>query len=269
MRKFFVILILLITACSNGKEAKDDEKKVEQQLYDEITISLNLLNEQTDNYYLFLVKPGVIKYDLERPNFSDYYGPIEIDGFQKKLTISEHFGIEYLLEVLEEKKLQIAITTREDYLLRNPLNKELFIYFEDEGEFGTYFRSKNETFNIDIEDKYPNGVNSLSFPKAQLAIKLVFDEGIEPANSYSAKIRQFDNKTPSGLGLFAPGTPLINKQNYYNAAFFGDHFINYAGILEISTSDNRRVRYEGEPITISFNEEGIPENPRMIIKILD
>ncbi len=269
MKKIFIFLLLLITGCSSSSETNDIEKRTEKQLHDEITINLNLLNEQTDDYYLFLVKPGVIKYDLQRPAFSDYYGPIEIEGLKKTLTISEHLGIEYLLEELDEKKLQIAITTREDYLLRNPLNEEVFINFEEETNFMTFFRATANKFNIDITDKYPDGVNSLSFPSAQLAIKLVFAEGVEPVNSYIARIREFSDYTSSGLGMYAPGSPLINKQNYYNAAFLGDNFKNYSGILEIATSDNRRVNYEGEPIKITFDKEGKPENPRMTIKILN
>ncbi len=269
MKKLLIILLVLITACSNKNGTGDIEKKDENQLHDDIVINLNLLNEQTDDYYLFFVKPEVIKYDLKTPSFSDYYGPIEINGFQKKIKISEHVGLDILLEVLEEKKLQIAITTREDYLLRNPLNEETFIYFDSEEDFFNIFKATEKIYNIDITDKYPDGVNSLAFPTYPLAIKLIFDEGVEIVNSYSARIRQFDNKTPSGLGMYAPGSPLINKQNYYNAAFSGDHFKNYSGILEISTFDNRRVSYEGEPIKITFDEDGLPENSRMTIKILD
>lgn len=271
MKKILFLFIFLFTACtSSSSETNNFENVDSNELYSEVTINVNLLNEQTDDYYLFFVKPDVIKYDLTRPKFSDYYGPIEIDGFSVTLDLTEHRGIEMLLEVLDEKKLQVAITTREDYLLRNPLNEETFIYFEENETYQfPKYKSKTEVIKVDIVDKYPDGINSLAFPDAKLAIKLIFAEGVEPTTSYIARIREFSSTSSTGLGIYAPGSPLINKQNYYNAAFSGDHFKGYSGVLEIVDSNNRRVRYEGEPVTIHFDENGVPEQQRMFIKILD
>ncbi len=260
MKKLFVLLfLLLMVGCSKSSFEVELEKKVEKNHYKVIKIDINLLNEQTDEYYVFLVKPGQIGKNGAITNTSDSYGPIEVENFKAEIDFSKDSGVEFLLEELIEKKLQLVVTTREDYLIRNPLNEETFVHFETEEDYyWPKYLATQEKFSVDIMDKYPDGVLSLPWPKADFVVKLKFKEGVEPYNSYSVCLRQIDLTRPSGISMVCLGSPLSNKTNYYNAVFYKESFMNYVGQIEIVKNQTQRVRYENEPIKVQFDREGKP-----------
>lgn len=261
------IMMFLVVGCSkatfddnNGYGGLKDNGayETEKDLYETIYVELNLLNEQTDEYYLFFVKPGTIGTGGKPTATRDFYGPIKVEDFKAEVNLMEEFGIGYLLEEVDDNKLQIVITTREDFLIRNPLNEEIFIYFEEVGEVITNMMSTQESFTIDIVDKYPDGVLSLPWPEADFVVKLRFKEGITPRHSYGVRIRELDEKTTSGYGVLAFGSPLSNVNNYYNAVFYKENLSNYRGVIEIEGEQPNIVQYEEYPLVVAFDGDGLP-----------
>ncbi len=271
MKKILIIMIMLIIAgCSSNEGEVKTEKKVEKNLYDTIKIDVNLLNEQTDEYYVFLVVPGKIGVDGKATSINDFYGPIEVENFKAEIDLKYNNKVEYLLEELKEKKLQLVITTHEDYLIRNPLNQETFVNFEKgEDEYFKEYFSTQEKFSVDIVDKYPDGVLSLPWPEADFVVKLRFKEGFEPRHSYSVCLRERDETRPTGVTFFCPGSPLSNKSNYYNAVFYSDNFKNYKGQIEIIGEQPKRVNYENEPIFVEFDHQGKPIGDSVVEVIIE
>ena len=268
MKKLLIVLImLLLTGCFAKEKAEEKkEEKAEMGSYETISVDVNLLNEQTDEYYLFLVKPGTIGQDGVATSISDFVGPFEIEEFKVELELSKS-NIRKLLDGAAELKLQLVITTREDHLIRNPLNEEMFISFEAD-EFMLNYLSTQENFKIDIVDKYPDGVLSLPFPDADFVIKLKFKDGITPRHSYNVGIREVMASSPTGLGVLRMGAPLSNKGNYYNAVFYSQNMKNYVGVLEIEGEVLQKVSYEGSPLRIEFDENGKPKGNSVIEVII-
>ncbi len=241
---------------SETGESQTEENK--NGLYEKIYVDVDLQNDQSDEYYLFFVKPGTVGTNGDATSLANFFGPIEIENFKTEVEFMYNTGVNNLLDELDEKKLQLVITTREDHLIRNPLNEETFIYFEKDEELFSNYLPTQEKFEMPIVDKYPDGVLSLPWPDADFVIKLRFKEGITPRSSYGVRIREFSDSTSSGLGLFAPGSPLSNRGNYYNAVFYSENMKGFAGVLEIEGQQPNTVMYEGQPLTIKFDEDGKP-----------
>ena len=255
MKKFILLLLILfLVGCSKGSTL-EEENIVEEGAFEKIFIDIDLENEQTDEYYVFLVKPGTLGKDGKATRITDFYGPVEVEDFKAELDLIFNDKVTYLLDELDEKKLQLVITTKEDFLIRNPLNEETFVYFEKKDEISGYFSTK-EKFDVSIIDKYPDGVLSLPWPEADFVVKLKFKDGITPRHSYGVRIREFSDRTPSGLGLLIKGSPLSNESNYYNAVFYSEYLKGFAGVLEIEGQQPKTVDYEGNPLTLRFDEFG-------------
>ncbi len=268
MKKGLLILLLLLSTGCFAKEKVEEKKesKVEIGLYETIRVDVNLLNEQTDEYYLFLVKPGTIGQDGAATSIYDFVGPFEIEDFKVELELSKS-NIRKLLDGADELKLQLVITTREDHLIRNPLNEEMFISFELDEYMLNYLATK-QNFKIEIVDKYPDGILSLPFQDADFVVKLKFKEGITPRHSYNVGIREVMASSSTGLGLIRIGAPLSNKGNYYNAVFYSQNMKNYVGVLEIEGEVLQNVSYEGGPLRIEFDENGKPKGDAVIEVII-
>ncbi len=111
-----IVILLLIVGCySKGTDDNYQEKQVDKSLYDTVRVAINLLNEQTDEYYVFLVAPGKIGTKGAPTSVTDFYGPIEVENFKGEIDLKYNNKIEYLLDELDEKKLQLVVTTHEDY----------------------------------------------------------------------------------------------------------------------------------------------------------
>ena len=258
MKKMVLGLIIFMLAGCGGGGGNQELKDVsdDNQLYEKVYVDINLQNEQTDEYYLFLVKPGKIGTDGAPTSTNDFYGPIAVEDFQAKIEVVYNSGIERLLEAIDEDYLQLVVTTREDFLIRNPLNEEVLIYFD--GEDWRSPLATEEKFVIDIVDKYPDGVISLPWPEADFVVKLNFKEGITPRHSYSVCLRQVDLTRPGGITVLCLGAPLSNESNYYNAVFYSEGLENYIGLIEIIGQQPNRVSYADEPIQVEFDRFGKP-----------
>lgn len=262
MKKIIVMLIFsfLLVGCSGNNGTDSGGSVVNESeisgVYDKIYIDVDLQNEQSDEYYLFFVKPGTIGVNGKSTSLADFYGPIEIEDFKAEVELIYNTGVNNLLDELNEKKLQLVITTREDFLIRNPLNEETYIYFEEDEELFSNYLATQEKFEVPIADKYPDGVLSLPWPDADFVVKLRFKEGITPRSSYGVRIREFSDRTTSGLGLLIKGAPLSNESNYYNAVFYSENLKGFAGVLEIEGKQPNTVMYEGYPLTLKFDENG-------------
>ena len=281
MKKILILLIVLVfllAGCSGdnssgigsgdseakGKANSSDDRtesgsggeNEEDALYEKIYIDVDLQNEQTDEYYLFFVKPGTIGTGGDPTEGRNFYGPIEVENFKAEVEVAYDIGISNLLDQLDEDKLQLVITTREDFLIRNPLNKDIFIYFEENEEWFGAKLATQERFTIPIVDKYPDGVLSLAWQDADFVVRLNFKEGVEPRESYLVGIREFSDNTPSGLGAYSVGAPIVRRTQYYNTPFYSENLKGFAGILEIEGEQTHAIMYEGYPLTLRFDEDG-------------
>ena len=281
MKKILIllmVLVLLLAGCSEGNSGDSDSadpkakgkadsgnertessnrgENGEDALYEKIYIDVDLQNEQTDEYYLFFVKPGTVGTGGDPTESRNFYGPIEIENFKAEVEVAHEAGISNLLDELDENKLQLVITTREDFLIRNPLNQDNFIYFEKDEEMPWADFATKERFTIPIVDKYPDGVLSLAWQDADFVVKLRFKEGVEPRESYLVRIRKLDETTTSGFGAYSVGAPIVRRTQYYNAPFYSENLKGFTGILEIEGEQTHAIMYEEYPLTLRFDEDG-------------
>jgi len=46
--------------------------------------------------------------------------------------------------------------------------------------------------------------------------------------------------------------------HYYNTPFYAENLKGFVGVLEIEGEQGSRIQYEGEPLTLRFDDEGMP-----------
>ncbi len=261
----FMFILVLVVGCGS-KDTASDSKKGEKGEYTSFTIKTNLTNKdyQPHSYDMYLLTPGLLPTEVGQAMNDSKYGPIEVDeNGEVKIELSWNNSlIPYIENPQNTKKnhLQLVIATKEDIYLRNPLNKPTYIEFvknknaEPYDEFEYY--AAYEKIEVDITDKYPDGVLSLTFQDATFVIRLEFEEGFEPASSYVVAIYKPDTNG-SDIGMYNLGR-IARKFQYWDTPFYKtDNLKAWGGTIVVKDySTDSIINYEGYPKKVTFNEEG-------------
>ncbi len=256
MKKLLIIILLFATACSSSEvEEKVEEKEV--GTYESILVKTNVLNKEADTYLVYLVDPAGFTpgEDVSR---SAYSGPFETDeNGEVEIPITTDYKISDLLSTRTDNKLRLMITTTEDVDIRNPLNELTIVEFVPDGEvFPTYFSTKKE-FNLDIVDKYPDGVYSLKFPDAHCVIKLIIPEGYEADSSYEVAFRSYDDRFDHLMGIYNLGR-IGRASHYWDTPFYErEEMANMGrGVVKVTKDQTIDIDYVNKPIVVNFDKDG-------------
>gem|GEM_PF-1878571 len=269
MKKVFLCLVavLLLVGCSPGGNQTatggDGAGEAEQSVYKTLTIQTNLTNpEAKDDYYLvYLLTPGQKATEAGEATQGGYYGPFPTDA-EGKVVIELEYNLDIARLIEDEastkkKHLQLIVATQEDIYLRNPLNQETYIEFAEPSDDsdGYDYYSTVESLTVDITDKYPDGVLSLTFPDATFVIKLVFDEA--PVEAYEVNIYKPSDTAPDGIGSYRIGR-ICREFQYWDTPFFKDDCLEeWSGTIVVNACDtNERILYEGYPLRVTFGANG-------------
>ena len=271
IKKIIILVLSLIIISGCTSNTNTEEKSLTK--YNEFTIKTKLLNKESDDgvYNVYLMPVGLRNENPGEANQSGFYGPFKTDvNGEVKIDLSYNQDLAWYIESEENDKpgyLEIYITTEEDKYIRNPLNKKYEIKFikndsEEPYPEYPYYSSKSE-FEVEFTDKYPNNVLSLTFQDATFVIKFEFEDGFEPKSSYVAGLNWTGTIYNSGR---------INREfQYWDLPFFkSDNLQNRVGTIYVKDFDtNKAISYEGEPKTLTFDENGKCHQGNIItIKIL-
>lgn len=266
MKKILVIIgvLFLLTGCTESSSKKEDTKNQPEGKYQTLKIKLDVKNKDIlDQTYLVFILPEGLKETEAGKATQTYTQKLEtnLEG-EVEIPLSFNFNLESALKKYETdlSKLEVIITTQEDTYMRNPLNDQTFIEFvknrdEDTKEEFPYL-SVVETKNIDIIDKYPKGVISLTFPDATFVIKLEFEKDFKPSSSYSVSIYKPDPRSKDGIGIVRLGR-LDREFQYWDTPFFeADKLSSWNGYIIIEDTNNKRIFYKDYPKTLTFDKNG-------------
>lgn len=254
-----LVLILLITGCGKNDSFKGSSiKSTGEHL--ELTIDLDIKKGSEESYYVYFMPKGTRETDVEKGTMSGYVGPLEIksDGVLH-INMMEDYLLTSILDTTDDATLEVFVTTKEDHLIRNPLNEtiELVFYQRKVDEHLTDYYFPVSKLTIPITDEYPDGVLSLPFPDATFVIKLLFEDAKEDDGSYEVSIHWNDPKKPDVLGIYRTGK-VARYYNYWDTPFYkNDTLAGRTGKIVVRVfATNEIVEYEGYPKTISFDKDG-------------
>ncbi len=229
-----------------------------------LTVNLNVLNSDatSDTYYVYFVIPGMKETEpgkatqrgKSKPFETDENGQIVIDFEENSWELQ---GFVQNEESTKPNSLELYVTTKEDVYIRNPLNEPTMIDFNvqepGEGEFSPKITFKQAELNLDITDKYPDGVLSLTFPDATFVLKLKFNE--PQTTSYEVSLF-VPSDTGDGIGIVRVGR-ISREFQYWDTPFFAGELKAGKRAVVINNFDtNETVNYEGYPLWLEFNEDG-------------
>lgn len=275
---YLLLSFLVLSSCSNnqpsngGKDptppTNDKEPTKPQPPLEEgsntLTINLNVLNPEAknDSYYVYFVIPGMKESEpgeaTQRGKFkpfeTDENGQVVIDFEENSWELT---GFVQSTESTKPNSLELYVTTKEDIYLRNPLNEPTIVDFNvkepGEGEFFPKITFKQAELNLDITDKYPDGVVSLTFQDAIFVVKLKFKE--PPTTSFEVSLFVPDDKG-DGIGIVRTGR-ISREFQYWDTPFFAGEIKGGKRAVVIKNFDtNETVNYEGYPLWLEFNEDG-------------
>jgi len=244
---------------------KDDNSKF--STYSQLIINCDLQNPeaQDDSYDVYIVVPDKLDFTPGKAN-QEFYYKIETDeNNQAVLDVTENWDLEwYLSDAVEnhDGMMEIWITTKEDIYIRNPLNQKTTVKFVVDDEDPLLYESTVSDINIPFVDAYPEGVLSLSFQDATFVIKLEFPEGYEPTSSFIVSVVVRDD-----AGMEWRNGRIDRASQYWDTPFFAeDGLANISGFIEIRDYDtDALVSYEGEPMNVTFDENGICSSGNIVV----
>ena len=258
-------------------DAVDDDAEVNEELgYTTLTIQTNLTNpeDKDDSYLVFLIQPGTLP--TEPGAAKQGCTPLETDE-NGAVTIDLRYNdnLAYQIEKSQDNSLQLVVTTQEDIYLRNPLNEETLVQFipnddEDMSWELPYYAEKGQ-IDVDITDKYPDGVVSLTFPDATFVIKLTFEDGYTPSDAYVVTVKKPSDTASDGIGMEGWGR-ICRPFQYWDTPFFVDDMMqHWSGLIVVTDFDtDERVYYEGFPMQVTFDSDGHCEQGDIVtIKLID
>lgn len=244
--------------------------------YTTLTIQTHLTNpeDKDDAYLVFLIQPGSLPTEPGAakqgctPFETDENGAVTID-----LRYNENLA--YQIEKSQDNSLQLVVTTQEDIYLRNPLNEETLIHFiPNDDEITSWelpYYADKEQIDVDITDKYPDGVLSLTFPDATFVIKLTFEDGYVPSDAYVVTVKKPSDTASDGIGMEGMGR-ICRPFQYWDTPFFVDDMMqHWSGLIVVTDFEtDERVYYEGFPMQVTFDSEGRCEQGDIVtIKLTD
>ena len=263
MKKCWMLFLgLLIISCSSStKGSHDDDRDIRppdgMAGFTEIVIHTEVTNKEQGIYHVYLADPE--KYGgigvATRPD--DYIGPYETNAEgMAVIDLENNTGLEYLLQRANENELKVIVATVEDFNIYNSLNEETYVEFVENSDDETYYQyrylSKTGELNLDIVDKYPDGIISLPFPDAFFVLKLKFDDNANPLDSYTVSL--YDHSINARTGR------IVRKGHYYNYPVYeDDRYFFDSSTFEIIVEGGHpetRISYEGEPKFIEFDNQG-------------
>ncbi len=261
MKKIIILLltIFLLTGC--GSDTKNYNRSSNKGSH-EISIKLDVKEGKHDSYLVFFMPRGAKKTEVGAGTAYGFLGPHEIkkDGVLN-LNVIENYEFNRTLNELEEKVLEVYVSTPEDYLVINPLNKKLEIKFIEDnrpelGGESDFFFPESELI-IPIVDKYPDGVISLPYQDATFVIKLNFEEDIENRGSFEVSIHWDNPKFPGDIGVYRTGR-VSRSYQYWEVPFFKDDLLaGKTGKIVVRDFDTYEViNYPGHPKSVSFDKNG-------------
>ena len=271
---FLLILILsLLIGCGSRSKSEDipkvDDKKSEEvslESSSKLNINLNVLNkegeDEVDPYYVYFVVPGKKQEDLgkatqsgkSKPYLTDNKGTLVID-------ISEDYDLQYLIsdpESSREFSLELYVTSLEDIYIRNPLNQKTVIDFDvlkdEDSDFIYDYKFLTPNLDLDIVDKYPDGVLSLTFTDAVFVVKLNFDPP-STKTAYEVSLYLPSDKSENGIGYTRIGR-LAKEFQYWDSQFYANEVTGTRAVVISDTDTNEIIEYEGYPLWLDFNDDG-------------
>lgn len=294
MKKRTTLVILCITlsltllfGCSNGdatsKTTTVDNGNNTSQNADEnqgshtLTVNLNVTNaaEKDDSYFVYFVIPGKKETETGKATQSGVSKAYETDQ-NGTVVIDISSGAEdgwKIRDMVENKdstrpkSLELYVTTKEDIYIRNPLNAETIIDFivlvdEDDGNSYDYLFTQPE-LNLDITDKYPEGVVSLTFQDAVFVLKLAFEEPT-PKSAYQVSLVVASDTASDGMSMVRTGR-IDRAFQYWDTPFFADEVTGKRAVLVTDFDTDERIDYEGYPLWLDFNDDGTCKQGDIIV----
>lgn len=265
----FLGIMILLTGCSESSTEKAVKTDGE---YESLTIKLNVRNKEAkaDSYLVFILNEGTKETEPGKATQTSLQKIETNSKGEAVISLSYNFNLESGLKKSEKDrtKLEIIVTTKEDIYMRNPLNEKTLIEFvknyDEETMYEFPYLSVIENKTIDIVDKYPDGVISLSFPDATFVIKLEFEEGFTPLSSYLVSIHKPDPRSKDGIGIVRIGR-LDRKFQYWETPFFKtDKLEEWNGYIIIEDTDDKRIIYKDYPKFVEFDKNGKGKNGDVI-----
>lgn len=229
-----------------------------------LSVKLKLTNPEAkkDSYTVYFVIPGQKKTGPGEatqsgksiPFETDQDGTVVIDFEENSSYLS---GLVQSDESTKPNSLELYVTTKEDVYIRNPLNAPTVIDFEikkpGEGEMFEKIFFKQSEIELDITDKYPDGVLSLSFPDAVFVVKLKFEQA--PANGYEVSLFLPDDQG-DGIGINRIGRVSRDFQYWDTPFFAGEIKSGKRAVVIRHFETNDLINYEGYPLWLEFREDG-------------
>lgn len=278
MRKFRVydflsimLSLMLLTSCastpktnqsSSGNNNQDQSNSEEGS--NTLSIKLNLTNPEAkkDSYMIYFVVPGqkvtvpgeATQSGKSIPFETNQDGTLLIDFEENSYYLSNLVQSE---ESTKPNSLELYVTTKEDIYIRNPLNAPTVIDFivkePGEGEIFEKIFFKQSELSLDITDKYPDGVLSLTFQDAVFVLKLKFKEA--PTNSFEVSLFLPND---NGDGISANRTGRVSRDfQYWDTPFFaGEIKAGKRAVVINHFETNEVINYEGYPLWLEFREDG-------------
>lgn len=279
MKKIITImLVFFLAGCGSAninEEDPDDEKK---ELLSVFTIDLNVSGDVTEGeeYLVYLMRPGIKETEPGKATQGGYFGPFET--VSRKVIIDSDFNwdLDWYIEdaTSNNEKLYVYVSTKEDFYLRNPLNEPVELAFvenkDEETKTNIKYGVYNASVKVDVNDVFPEGVLSLTFPDATFVIKLTFDT--PPSESaFEVSIHRPDPNSSDGISMVRIGR-LARSFQYWDTPFFKDDnmkaWSGYIVVRDFNT--NAVIPYEGYPKKVEFDDNGkCIENDIIEIKIIN
>lgn len=264
-------LIILVGCASTPTESKTPSGTSSNNLTNPekagsntLSVKLKLTNPQAkkDSYLVHFVVPGqkqtkpgeATQSGKSIPFETGQDGTVVIDFEENSSYLS---GLVQSEESTKPNSLELYVTTKEDIYIRNPLNAPTVIDFEikkpGEGEIFDKIFFKQSEIELNITDKYPDGVLSLTFPDAVFVVKLKFEQA--PANGYEVSLFLPD-KQGDGIGTERIGRVSRDFQ-YWDTPFFkGEIKSGKRAVVIRHFETNDLINYAGYPLWLEFREDG-------------
>lgn len=267
-----ILILALFAACSDDSK-KDTSTTTPQgtnQNTDEtqgsytLTVNLNVTNpeEKDDSYLVHMLSPGKKETETGKATQSGRSKVYETDANGTVvIDIEGDWAFRDLVEHPESTKpntLEVYVTTKEDIYIRNPLNTptslDFIIIYDDDAGFSYDCMFTQTELNLDITDKYPDGVLSLSFQDAVFVLKLAFDEP-PTKNTYEVSLFVPNENTSDGIGIVRVGR-LCRDFFYWDTQFYANEVRGKRAVVITDYETDQRIPYEGFPLWLDFNDDG-------------